>query len=153
MGIQWLVKPFEALNLAEWHDLLQLRINVFVVEQNCPYPELDGLDARCIHVAGIEKGKVVAVARIVPPGVSYPEVSIGRVATHASKRGSGIGKLLMQKCIEAVEEKFGRAPIRISAQTYLLKFYHNLGFESTGKDYLEDGIPHTEMLRKAPNHQ
>lgn len=151
--LQWIVRSFDELSLTEWHDLLQLRINVFVVEQNCPYPELDGLDPACIHVAGIQDGKVIAVARIVPPGLTYPEVAIGRVATHSSMRGTGLGKWLMQKCLGAVEDKFGKVPVRISAQTYLLRFYLNLGFESTGKEYLEDDIPHTEMWRKSPNHQ
>lgn len=144
-NIHWKWSRFEELSLQEWHDLLQLRIDVFVVEQDCPYPELDGKDPDCTHVLGQIDERVVATARILPPGLSYPEVSIGRVTTASDFRGLGLGRILMDICLMAVREEFGRVPVRISAQTYLKKFYEDLGFTDTGKSYLEDGIPHLEM--------
>ena len=147
--IKWHCLPFESLSLMQWHNLLELRINVFVVEQNCPYPEIDQKDPKSHHVIGEIDGKVIAVARIVSPGVSYPEVSIGRVATAENYRNKGLGIELMNKTIEAIKDIYGNVPIRISAQSYLLKFYSNLGFKPTGKEYLEDGIPHLEMIRPA----
>jgi len=118
------------------------------VEQDCPYPELDGKDFQALHVIGQQQGRIIAVARILPAGISYPEVSIGRVATISDLRGRGIGRALMQICLEAVSTEYGQVPVRISAQTYLTRFYEELGFEDTGNHYLEDGIPHVEMLLK-----
>lgn len=146
--IHWSWKRFSELNVQQWHDLLQLRINVFVVEQNCPYPELDGKDAESIHVIGTIDNHIIATARILPPGLSYPEVSIGRVAVHEDWRNKGIGLQLMNCCLQAIEQEFGKAPIRISAQTYLKAFYLNLGFKDVDNYYLEDDIPHLEMLRE-----
>jgi len=146
----WRAQHFDSLTIMQWHDMLQLRIDVFVVEQNCPYPELDGKDPQCIHVTGMLGDKVLATARIVPPGLTYSEVSIGRVATHKSVRGKGMGKVLMKYCLLAVEREFGNVPVRISAQTYLRQFYLEFGFKETGKSYLEDDIPHTEMYRPSP---
>ncbi len=147
--IRWQWSHFKELKTDQWHNLLQLRINVFVVEQKCAYPELDGKDPECIHVWGERNGRVVAVARVVPPGLSYHEVSLGRVATLEVNRGEGIGRKLMDFCIQTITTEFGRLPIRISAQTYLTPFYRSLGFEDTGKEYLEDDIPHVEMYRSA----
>lgn len=148
--IHWQWSHFNGLTTEQWHDLLELRINVFVVEQNCPYPELDGKDPECIHVWGERNERVVAVARILPPGLSYQEVSLGRVATLEAQRGQGLGKKLMDFCLQTITAEFGRLPIRISAQTYLIPFYRSLGFEETGKEYLEDDIPHVQMYRAAP---
>lgn len=128
--------------------MFALRIEVFVVEQNCPYQDADGKDLKSSHVFGTnDHGELIACARIVSPGVSYKEVSIGRVATAMTVRGSGSGKELMRKSIKAIEEKFGQVPIRISAQSYLKKFYESFGFVQVGEEYLEDNIPHIEMLR------
>lgn len=149
-SIQWHALPFSELSLQDWHDLLRLRIDVFVVEQNCPYPELDGKDPDCVHVFGKSEGRVVAVTRIVPPGLSYPEVAIGRVAVSEEYRKYGIGRALMLQSLREVQNRFGKVPVRISAQTYLRDFYGSLGFEETGKSYLEDGIPHIEMFLARP---
>ncbi|MFN5417648.1 MAG: GNAT family N-acetyltransferase [Flavobacteriia bacterium] len=141
------IKHFTELSTIEFHDIIQLRINVFVVEQNCPYPDLDGKDKKAYHVIGRDGfGKIVATARILSPGVSYKEVSIGRVANAESERGKGLGVQLMEECLKFIAAEFGEVSVRISAQTYLLKFYESLGFKSTGKEYLEDDIPHVEML-------
>jgi ElaA protein len=147
--VKWHCLPFNSLTLMQWHDILALRIDVFVVEQNCPYPEIDGKDPECLHIFGELDGKIVAVARIVRPGVSYPEVAIGRVATAMEKRSKGLGIELMKHCLQQIEVNFGTVPVRISAQSYLKQFYLNLGFKPTGKEYLEDGIPHLEMLKPA----
>lgn len=146
--ITWHCKNWNEISVEDFHDLLQVRINVFVVEQNCPYPELDNKDKNSTHVYGKnEKGVVVAVARIVPPGISYSEVSIGRVATNNSERQTGLGVQLMNFTIENIEKKFGKVPIRISAQEYLKAFYEKFGFKKVSESYLEDNIPHIEMLR------
>jgi ElaA protein len=145
--IKWHCLPFESLSLMQWHDLLELRINVFVVEQNCPYPEIDQKDPKCHHIFAELNGDIVAVARIVAPGVSYAEVSIGRVATSLNNRKKGLGIELMEQTLKSVAQIYGDVAIRISAQTYLKKFYSDLGFIPTGKEYLEDGIPHLEMLK------
>ena len=144
-------KTFEKLNVFELYDLLALRTNVFVVEQNCPYPELDYKDQVADHILMYDKTNIVAVARILPPDTNYPEVSIGRVATSALYRRQNIGKLLMRTSLEFIQNKYGNVPVRISAQTYLLKFYESFMFKFTGKSYLEDDIPHIEMLYTPSN--
>jgi ElaA protein len=142
------VKRYSDLSVDEFHDILQLRIAVFVVEQNCPYQELDNKDKLSFHLMlRNENGKLLGVTRILPQNVSYPEVSIGRVASDTTSRGQGIGQEIMSKSLEFIQQKFGHVSVRISAQKYLLKFYESFGFFSTGKEYLEDDIPHVEMLR------
>ncbi len=149
MGVNWQVKTFGELTTNEFHDLLALRIKVFVVEQNCPYEELDGKDKKSYHLIGREgTGEVVATARILPAGISYPEVAIGRVVIDESQRGTGLGHDLMKQCMKFIVEEFGKVPVRISAQKHLEKYYESHQFTSTGKEYLEDGIPHVEMLYK-----
>jgi len=148
MTIQWYHKPFDLLTTQELYALIALRIDVFVVEQNCPYQDADGKDQKSAHVFAVnETGDIVACSRIVAPGVSYAEVSIGRVATSAAVRGKQIGKALMQQSIEAIERDYGLVPIRISAQSYLKRFYESFGFIQVGEEYLEDNIPHIQMLR------
>jgi ElaA protein len=145
--IRWSVTPFAELSARDFHDLIQLRIGVFVVEQNCPYPELDGKDLEAFHLIGrLSSGEIVATARILSPGISYPEASIGRVCSRIDQRGNGSGKMLMQKALDAVKALFGEVPVRISAQHYLLSYYKHFGFEPQGEVYLEDDIPHIEML-------
>lgn len=144
---QFWIKHYNELTTTEFHDVLELRIRIFILEQNCPYLELDGKDKEAYHVIGRdETGKVIATSRILPPGISYPEVSIGRVATDEKERKKGIGHEMMKVILNFIEHQFGMAPIRISAQSYLLRFYESHGFMSTGKEYLEDDIPHVEML-------
>lgn len=146
-SITWHCVPFEQLSTKDFHDLVQLRINVFVVEQNCPYPELDDKDLTVFHVFGKINNQVVAVARLLPKGISYSEWSIGRVATHGNFRKLNLGNQLMDYCHQQIEKLAGNDSIRISAQLYLEKFYTNHGYKKVGEMYLEDDIPHIEMLR------
>jgi len=141
------IKAFDSLSLLEFHDLVALRIQVFVIEQNCPYQDLDGKDKKSFHVIGRDKNdEIKATARILPAGISYPEVAIGRVVVDPSERGTGAGHSLMNTCMEFIKNQFGAVAVRISAQKHLEKFYNQHQFISTGKEYLEDGIPHVEML-------
>lgn len=150
MKINWQIKHFNELSLQEMYDFMVLRQEVFVVEQDCPYLDCDGKDQFSHHLMGYnEANKLVAYTRLVKPGVSYQEVSIGRVITSQKVRRMGIGIDLMKKSIEAVYKLYGKQAIRISAQCYLEKFYGSFGFVPTGKEYLEDGIPHLEMLLDA----
>ena len=145
-NITWSCKPFKDLTNEELYEIFHLRIEVFVIEQNCPYQDADGKDLKSFHVQGKQNGKLIAYTRIVPPGVSYMEPSIGRVITSKEARGTGAGKILMTKSIEYLKKEFGNTPIRIGAQAYLQKFYEGFGFVKEGDGYLEDGIPHFIML-------
>jgi ElaA protein len=148
MRLTWLCKKFEDLSNNELYDAMVLRQEVFVVEQNCAYLDADGKDKHSWHVLGYdEKGELAVYARIVFPGISYKEVAIGRVVSSQAHRRTGAGKELMREALKSIEDIYGKVPVRISAQTYLVKFYSEFGFLSTGKEYLEDDIPHTEMLR------
>lgn len=154
MNISWSCKPFKKLTNEELYEIFQLRISVFVMEQNCPYQDADGKDVKSLHVQGRlipgpspkGKGRLIAYARIVLPGISYKEVSIGRVVTSKEIRRTNTGKALMQKTMEYIKKEFGNVPIRIGAQVYLQKFYEEFGFIKEGNKYLEDGIPHITML-------
>jgi len=145
--IKWVAKSFDQLTLQELYDLMALRQLVFVIEQDCPYLDADGKDQHSIHLMGFVNDEIVAYTRIVAPGISYKECSIGRVVSAQSVRGTGIGIHLMEESIKVVVDYFGEVAIRISAQKYLRKFYEKFRFEYVGKAYLEDGIPHIEMLR------
>ncbi len=147
--MQWNVKHFNKLTTLEYHNILHLRTKIFVVEQDCPYQEVDFKDPKCYHVFGIKNSEIIAVTRIIPSGISCPEISIGRVALSKVHRGTGIADQLMDNSIHFIETNLGEQPIRISAQQYLLKYYDKHGFVPQGKMYLEDGIPHVEMLRNA----
>lgn len=146
MPLTWIFKHFDELSPAELYSILQLRNEVFVVEQNCIYQDADGKDPECWHLAGWEGAELVACARIIPPGISYSEASIGRVVTSPRHRRSGAGKELMRLSIEKTFWQFNCAGIRIGAQLYLTRFYESLGFRQTGDQYLEDGILHIEMI-------
>jgi ElaA protein len=147
MKIVYNIHPFKPLNGTEIYAILQLRNAVFVVEQNCAYQDLDDKDFLSWHVCGCDKNGVLqAYARILPPGLSYPEVSIGRVLVSSEIRGTGEGHRLMQFCMDNIARLYQHPSIRISAQTYLKAFYESHGFGTTGKAYLEDGIPHIEMI-------
>ena len=146
-AIAWQCKQFRDLSAGEMHAVLGLRCAVFVVEQNCPYQDPDYKDEYGMHVMGWKDGELVAVARILPQGVSYDEVSIGRVATSSSVRGTGAGLILMEKTMGYIRETFGNVPVRISAQSYLQKYYEKYGFRRSEKEeYLEDDIPHVDMI-------
>lgn len=143
--------PFDQLSPHELYDIMALRQAVFAVEQNCPYLDADGKDLQAWHLMGRDgEGKLLCYTRLLPEGLSYKGyVSIGRVVSAPAARGTGIGKILMQRSIDMCLLLFGPKPIKIGAQTYLLRFYEGFGFKSTGEEYLEDGIPHTKMIREA----
>ncbi len=143
----WRCAHFDELTVTELYDILRARSAVFVVEQACPYQDCDDVDRFSSHLWTRLGGEIAAYLRIVPPGAKYPEPSLGRIITAASARGSGLGRALLREGIRRAEELYGPRSIRIGAQRYLLRFYGDFGFEPTGYDYDEDGIPHSEMLR------
>lgn len=144
--LNWKYKPFDELDPHELYQILRLRSEVFVVEQNCAYLDPDNKDQRSFHLSGWDNSFLVAYARLLPPGLAFEEASIGRVVTHAHYRKTGAGKALMNRAIEKTLQQFNVPTIRIGAQLYLLSFYKSLGFQPSGPEYLEDGIPHIEML-------
>lgn len=148
MQIQWLLKQFDALSPYQLYAILQLRNEVFVVEQNCVFQDADDKDQQCYHLMGFNDNKLVAYTRIVPAGVAYTEASIGRVVTAPAARRMGAGKLLMQQSINTVYNLFGTVAIKIGAQLYLKKFYESFGFVQVSDVYLEDGIEHIYMLKQ-----
>ncbi len=145
--LQWSIKHFDALSAAELYQIMQARIQVFCVEQQCPYQDADGSDPQCWHLVARIGADLAALTRIVPPGLHYPEASIGRVLTTAIARGTGIGRELMQRSIDACHAQFGVVPIKIGAQHHLEKFYQSMGFATISDVYDEDGIAHVKMLR------
>lgn len=147
MQASWSIKAFDELSALELHQVLQLRIDVFMIEQSCLYPECDDRDIHAMHLLGKLGDELVAYARLLPSEVSYPEPSIGRVAVKDSYRDAGIGRQLMRRAVNYWDEHCSHMGIRISAQTYLLNFYYSFGFRQVGDPYLEDGIPHIEMFR------
>ena len=148
MKLQYIVKHFEQLTLDELYEFLALRQEVFVVEQDCPYLDADGLDKSGYHVMGYnDKNELCAYTRLLDKGLSYDEYcSIGRVITSSKVRGEGIGYELMNRSMAECKKLFGQNQIKISAQEHLEKFYNQLGFQRLGSSYLEDGIPHIAML-------
>jgi len=145
--INWLKKEYNKLIVSELYDMMTLRQVVFVVEQNCPYLDADGRDQYSHHLMGYpQPGLLVAYTRIVNPGIVYQEASIGRVIIAQNYRNIGLGIVLMEESMKYAAELYGDVPIRISAQVYLKKFYTKFGFEQVSDSYLEDGIPHIEML-------
>ncbi len=147
--MNWHIKSFTDLDLHDLYYILQLRAEVFVVEQNCPYQDIDDKDQKAIHMwCSNDEGKIVAYCRLLPSGVTYTEPSIGRVVSAPSIRNTGSGRLLMEKAINYMLSELHHTSIRISAQLYLEKFYISLGFATVSEPYLEDDIPHIEMLLK-----
>ncbi|UJW83724.1 GNAT family N-acetyltransferase [Hydrogenophaga sp. SL48] len=151
--MQWRCLPFAALSADTLYRLLRLRSEVFVVEQACVFLDLDGRDAQCLHLLGEVVGPdgvvhLHASTRLVPPGVDFAEASIGRVVTAPSARGGGIGHTLMAESVRQLIALWGEQPIRIGAQAHLEAFYNRHGFVSDDKPYIEDGIPHIEMIRR-----
>ncbi|WP_250433574.1 GNAT family N-acetyltransferase [Hanstruepera flava] len=140
-------KTFNELTLQELYDVLQLRAEVFVVEQDCVYQDVDGKDKKALHILGYKKDTLVAYTRIFKPGDYFKEASIGRVVVKANERKHKYGYAIMEASIQAVKENFNETLIKISAQTYLNTFYNNLGFKAIGEEYLEDGIPHVAMVK------
>ena len=146
MVINWVLKKFNDLSPLELYAIMQLRNEVFVIEQNCIYQDADNKDQSCYHYMGWLEDKLIAYTRILPPGLAYAESSIGRVVTSSSARGNGVGKVLMEKSIAQINNLYGNTAIKIGAQLYLLKFYTSLGFQQSSDIYLEDGIEHIEMV-------
>ncbi len=146
MEISYVCKHFSELSAAELYEVLKLRVNVFVVEQTCPYPECDDKDQQAYHLMGYSANELMAYARILAPGVSYPTASIGRVVVKAEYRLYKKGYELMRLAINKTCQLYDINEITISAQHRLEKFYCNLGFKSKGGIYLEDDIPHIKML-------
>ena len=147
MKLQFKIKRFNELSASELYQLLQLRSEVFVVEQNCVYQDIDGKDEKALHLLGEIDHKVVAYSRIFKANDYFENASIGRVAIAEKYRAQKWGHQLMQEAISGIENNFGIQSITISAQLYLKKFYESHGFVQIGETYLEDGIPHIEMLR------
>ncbi|MEO7216665.1 MAG: GNAT family N-acetyltransferase [Gemmatimonadaceae bacterium] len=144
----WSWAHFDEISARDLYDCIALRTAVFIIEQNCAYQDTDGIDSVSHHLwTRADDGSVAAYLRVVPPGAKYVEPSLGRIITSARARGTGLGRALVREGISRVESLYGPCAIRIGAQRYLLKFYEQLGFVSTGFEYDEDEIPHTEMLR------
>ncbi len=148
MPLNWKIKRFEALSAAELYQVMQLRSEVFVVEQNCVYQDVDGKDPRAVHLIGEFDGEIIAYARLFGAGEYFVNASIGRVVIDKRFRDRKWGYELMNKAIEAVKDYFEASKISISAQLYLKRFYEKLGFVQIGEQYLEDGIPHIPMERE-----
>lgn len=147
----WILKKYNELTVDEFHNILQLRIQVFVVEQNCPYPELDGKDKMAYHFFAIAEEspfQIIAYTRIFKPGDYYKQAAIGRVVVHKDFRREKIGHELIKRSIQQIKNLFYTSEIKIGAQTYLKFFYESLGFIKIGEAYIEDGIPHIYMIKK-----
>jgi ElaA protein len=143
----WRLARFDELTALEVHDILQARVAVFIVEQACVFQDVDGADPQCLHLyTRASGGEIAAYCRLVPPGVKFPEPSIGRVITTPAGRGQGLGREMMALAVKRASELWP-GPIRIGAQQYLEKFYGEFGFAKSSDMYVEDGIPHIEMVR------
>ena len=142
------IKTFQELTTSELYELLQLRSEVFVVEQDCVYQDIDGKDLKALHVLGVKEGKIIAYTRLFNSGEYFDTPSIGRVVVKENERKYGYGHDLIKESIKAIVDNYNETTITISAQTYLQKFYESHGFKQVGEGYLEDGIPHIRMVRK-----
>ncbi|RZJ33902.1 MAG: GNAT family N-acetyltransferase [Flavobacterium sp.] len=145
--MKWKIKRFNELSADELHDVLQLRSDVFIVEQNCVYPDIDGKDRKALHVIGELEGNIIGYARLFKPGDYFQNASIGRVVVAREFRNRAFGHDLMREAIVGIRRHFGETKITISAQLYLRNFYEEHQFAAIGEPYLEDDIPHIEMLR------
>lgn len=142
------IKKFQELDAQQLYDVLQLRSEVFVVEQDCVYQDMDYKDQLALHIIGYKNNKIVAYTRVFKQGDYFKEASIGRVVVRKSERQYGYGLEIMEASIETIFKNFGTTLIHISAQKYLTKFYTSLGFKVVGEEYLEDGIPHVGMIKE-----
>lgn len=145
--ITWHFKSFEELTKKELYEIIRLRIEVFVIEQNAPYQDCDQKDYQSFHIFGTLDNEVVAYARLIPAGISYPEPCLGRVVTSSKIRRDGYGRILVALCLEAMKTKLETTDCRISAQLYLQEFYESFGFQRVSDVYLEDDLPHVEMVK------
>ncbi|SHK53367.1 GNAT family N-acetyltransferase [Tepidibacter formicigenes] len=146
--MSWKIKKFEELNVEEIYEILKARNEVFVVEQECAYQDCDDKDKNAYHLFMKENDTISAYLRVLEKGISYDEISIGRVLVNKNYRKKGLARQMMLNAIDFIENKLNEKSIRISAQEYLINFYKSLGFEQVSDTYLEDDIPHVEMLYK-----
>ncbi|MGB5243255.1 MAG: GNAT family N-acetyltransferase [Lutimonas sp.] len=149
--MEWILRKFDELSVNEFHEILKLRINIFVVEQNCPYPELDDKDKQALHFFAVAQAnplKIVAYTRLFAPGDYYSYAAIGRVVVDKDFRGKNLGNELIDRSIKNIETEFATNKIKIGAQTYLRNFYEFHGFQQVGEGYIEDGIPHIYMIKE-----
>ena len=144
--MEWKLKKFDDLTSDELYGILKLRSEVFVVEQNCVYQDLDDKNQFSYHLFLENEGEIIAVSRIIPENVSYEEMSIGRVVVKENFRGQGLSKIMMKKAIDFIVDDLGKSEIRLSGQAYLVDFYENLGFKKVSDVYMEDNIEHFEFL-------
>ncbi len=146
-NIRLMLVPFQQLSTAQLYALLKLRCEVFVVEQECIYQDIDGLDEVAMHLLVADvSAQLLAYARILPPSTAFQEAAIGRIVTHRSWRGKGYGRWLISQSVESARQLYPEKGIRIGAQAHLQDFYQDCGFETVGEPYDEDGILHVEML-------
>lgn len=150
--MSFIFKAFQELSVNELYDLLKLRAEIFVVEQDCVYNDLDDYDKEAVHVIYVENGEIIATARLLKPGTRFSDFSIGRVVVKKDKRGTGLGKALMNAAINFCITNWKAEKIKISAQQYLQRFYEELGFVVITEMYLEDDIPHVGMVYKTKLH-
>ena len=148
-SLRWEWRSLHELSALEVYTLCAAREAVFVVEQNCPYQELDGLDLDARHLIAWSDDAVAAYLRLLSPGAKYPEASLGRVLTARPFRGTGLGRELLERALVHIDERFAGTGVRISAQAHLQRYYGAFGFVAVSQQYLEDDIPHIEMLRAA----
>lgn len=144
--MEWIYRNFEKLSGREVYEMLKLRVDVFIVEQDCAYHEVDGHDYKAIHVFCLDEGGIAAYARLLPSNVKYPEPSVGRVIVRQDKRGSGLAHELMEKCLNYITDEWSPEKIRLQAQSHLASFYGKHGFEAVSKPYDDGGIPHIDMI-------
>lgn len=142
-----IIKTFDELTLYELYDILKLRTEIFVVEQDCVYQDMDGKDSKALHVIGKKGEKIVAYTRCFKPGIYFEEASIGRVVVDQKHRKFKLGHEIMEASVKAIKDFYKTEKIKLSAQTYLIKFYESHGFHEIGEGYLEDGIPHIAMTK------
>ena len=147
MSVRWRWYDWAGLTPDVLYAFLKLRSDIFVVEQDCVFPEMDGRDPRCEHLCGWQGDELVAYLRLVPPGVRTPEVALGRVVVAQAARGTGLGRAIMQEGLARCAVKYPGQPVKVSAQAHLEAFYAGLGFATVGAPYDEDGILHVDMVR------
>lgn len=144
--MSWQLKRFEALTADELYNILKERVDVFVVEQACPYPEVDGHDKVAYHLYQEQNGEIIAYLRILPAGSPHPHLSIGRVLVKKNYRGQGMATELLQRALDFIQHELKETMVFIQAQEYLQEFYTSFGFQPISETYLEDHIPHLDMI-------
>lgn len=144
--MEWKLKKFDELTTEELYEILKLRVEIFVVEQDCAYQDLDDKDQCAYHLFLEDGDEIIAVLRILPENVAFDDMAIGRIVVRKSHRGQGIARAMMKMAMDFIVKDLGKRRIRLSGQAYLVDFYNGLGFKRVSDEYLEDGIPHFEFL-------